>query len=283
MTHIREHLKNTTKAVIAGDWHGNYSWVKNKAVYMCQRFGTDTIMQLGDFGFIPGTAEFTKLDNLLSKKGITVLFVDGNHEPFDTYRARPTVEDGFQQLGTNIVRIMRGTVFDLGGTHCLGLGGAGSIDRQYRIAGKDWFPDEYITGVDVEAAVANTLTLQQEGCRVDFMFTHDAPAGINIPMERIGYTPDPRVEAACNMNRILLGSVVNEVAPRVLFHGHYHTQYTSTYTTRRTQLNGVTTVDDVRVIGLTKDNTHEKGGHPGFWFLNTTLYQRNGTLAAKII
>ena len=101
MTHIREHLKNTTKAVIAGDWHGNYSWVKNKAVYMCQRFDTDTIIQLGDFGFIPGTSEFTKLDTLLGKKGVTVFFVDGNHEPFDTYRARPTVEDGFQQLGGN--------------------------------------------------------------------------------------------------------------------------------------------------------------------------------------
>lgn len=87
MTHIREHLKNTTKAVIAGDWHGNYSWVKNKAVYMCQRFDTDTIIQLGDFGFIPGTSEFTKLDTLLGKKGVTVFFVDGNHEPFDTYRA----------------------------------------------------------------------------------------------------------------------------------------------------------------------------------------------------
>ena len=283
MENIREHLKNTTKAVIAGDWHGNYSWVKNKAVYMCQRFGTDTIIQLGDFGFIPGTSEFTKLNNLLAKTGIMVFFVDGNHEPFDTYRDHPVVEDGFQQLGTNIVRIMRGTVFNLGGAHCLGLGGAGSIDRQYRTAGKDWFPDEYITGVDVEAAVANALTLQQEGHRVDFMFTHDAPAGVNTPLGRLGYKPDPRVEAACAMNRILLGSVVNEVAPRALFHGHYHTEYVSTYSAHRPQPNGATTIDDVRIIGLTKDNSYEKDGHPGFWFLNTTLYQQNGTIAAKML
>lgn len=283
MENIREHLKNTTKAVIAGDWHGNYSWVKNKAVYMCQRFGTDTIIQLGDFGFIPGTSEFTKLNNLLAKKGITVFFVDGNHEPFDTYRDHPVTEDGFQQLGTHIIRIMRGTVFNLGGTHCLGLGGAGSIDRQYRIAGKDWFPDEYITGVDVEAAVANALTLQQQGHRVDFMFTHDAPAGVNTPLGRLGYKPDPRVEAACAMNRILLGSVVNDVAPRALFHGHYHTEYVSIYSAHRPQPNGAATIDDVRIIGLTKDNSYEKDGHPGFWFLNTTLYQRNGTIAAKTL
>lgn len=283
MENIREHLKNTTKAVIAGDWHGNYAWVKNKGIYMCQRSGADTIIQLGDFGFTPGTDEFTKLNTLLARKGITVFFVDGNHEPFDTYRDHPAVEDGFQQLGTNIIRIMRGTVFNLGGTHCLGLGGAGSIDQQYRTIGKDWFPDEYITGADTAVAISKARELQQAGQRVDFMFTHDAPAGVNTPVEPLGYKPAPAVEAACSMNRILLAAVVNEVAPRALFHGHYHTQYVSTYTARRTHPNGFTSVDDVRIIGLTKDNTYEKGGHPGFWLLDTTLYHRNGTIAAKIV
>ena len=273
---VREHLNNCQRVLIAGDWHGNYTWVKKKVPYLCRRFGADTIIQLGDFGFTPGTEEFTKLNELLNKNGIRVFFVDGNHEPFPAYRDHPVVEDGFQQLGGNIVRIMRGTVFTLGGIHCLGLGGAGSIDKQFRTPGVDWFPEEYLTGADAHTAISNT-----RGRRVDVMFTHDAPARIPVPMEHIGFTPDPVAEAACHMNRALLQAVVDEVAPSVLFHGHYHTRYSTAATIRRRITPGFTVADEMRVVGVNKDESYG-AGEPGFVFFDTAAYRDNQVICSTI-
>lgn len=268
---VRDLLAGETRALIAGDWHGNLGWVKQKVPYLCRKFGARLIIQLGDFGFTPGGNDFKRLDALLGKHGLVVVFVDGNHENYPVFNQYPK-NDGFQQLGDNIYRILRGTVFTLGELTCMGVGGAGSIDKQFRTPGVDWFPDEYITGADAHTAITNS-----RNTRVDVMFTHDAPANIRVPMEKIGFTPTPVVESACTMNRVLLQSIVDTVAPRLLFHGHYHTQYATKATIHRPITPTFTVEDDMMVVGVNKDDSHGKL-EPGFVPFDTRKYCDNNTI-----
>ena len=94
----------------------------------------------------------------------------------------------------------------------LALGGAYSIDEDYRTPGKSWWATELINSEDQERAIA--------GGPVDVMVTHDSPEGVDIPTLR-RWAPIPKSQA----NRERLLEVVKAVRPLYLTHGHYHDRY----------------------------------------------------------
>jgi hypothetical protein len=88
-----------------------------------------------------------------------VWFIDGNHEDHEALK-------DFKQI-SNTYHIKRGTVMDLPtGERALFMGGAASIDREFRTPGFDWFPEEVISEKDI-------ANLPDEP--IDIVFSHTCP------------------------------------------------------------------------------------------------------------
>lgn len=183
------------RILISGDWHANEAHAE--LVFSCaERNSADAIVQLGDFGY-NYTDSFLKT---IAGTPCPLYFIDGNHDNFDLLW-------GDLKLPPNVHYMERGSLVTFGGLRCVALGGGYSIDKQYRQSGVSWWYQELIRQSDV------ALALEHGTC--DVMFTHDAPIGCSIGL---GYKDDPNTE----QNRTALQHVVNELKPKLLFHGHWH-------------------------------------------------------------
>jgi len=116
----------------------------------------DFIIVLGDFGLLwQEDKTYHYWLDILSAKRYTLLFVDGNHENFDWLNSLPVESwhgGRVHRVAENILHLMRGEVFEIGGNTFFTLGGAVSHDRIYRTEGikalqaindtiqyKDWY------------------------------------------------------------------------------------------------------------------------------------------------
>lgn len=202
----------------AGDWHGNFPYTR-KALNYASKNGSDVVVHVGDFGVWAPYNYIRAVGDEAARLNLQVFFVDGNHEDHPWLNAQPIREDGFRVLHDNVAHIPRGTVWDWDGVTFMGLGGAHSVDRQWRRDGVEWFREETLTyGQAFKAA-----TVSQD---IDIMITHDCPAGVEIP--GIAGNPHgfPEEEIAlAEKHRDLLGYVVDNLQPKILVHGHYHVNY----------------------------------------------------------
>ena len=150
-------------------------------------------------------------------------WVDGNHDNHE-FLGHLVDHNGWEEPipvhHERCLYVPRGCVFQLGGRSCMGFGGAYSVDKEYRKPYRDWWPDEMISVSEMYRA---------EGVHVDVMFTHDAPCSdvLEVMLEGEGYKRDESSRA----NRQNLTRIVDEVRPKVLFHGHYHERYRTLYET----------------------------------------------------
>ena len=64
---------------------------------------------------------------------------------------------------------MRGEVYDLGGETVFSFGGATSVDKDWRVPGESWWPEEVSCEEEIEHARA---TLAAHGWKVDYVVTH---------------------------------------------------------------------------------------------------------------
>lgn len=135
----------------------------------------------------------------------------GNHENFDTILKLPVMPDGLAPWRSNIFILPRGGRTVIDGLTIGGLGGAYSIDQQWRTEGRDYWADEEPTPEEAEKLIA--------GGPVDVLLTHDAPAG--VPVVGI-FELAPEAEARANETRVLLRDVVETLHPPLVFCGHWH-------------------------------------------------------------
>ncbi len=200
---------------IAGDWHGNQHYAKRAILYAADQ-GAQAILHVGDFAYDMRPNFFAAVQRALEDTGLTLGWVDGNHDRHDALREL-VAEHGIAPipLRPNIFYLPRGYRWTWNGTRFLALGGAHSVDRPWRTPGREWWPGETIS-VEQAAAV-------KAGGVADVMLCHDVPAGVRIPCiegNPLGF-PVSEIEAAEQYRR-LLRSVVDVVRPRHLFAGHYH-------------------------------------------------------------
>lgn len=192
------------------------------------------------------------VDTTCEQSDVKLFIVLGNHEDYGRVRLMRTDDAGWLYLKDypRLRFATRGhTWVDAVGTRFAALGGAGSIDRNTRRPGVSWWPDEELTEDDCARLASN---VHGEGWpRVDVMITHEAPAGLR----RHGITTapawlTPEVEAYCYAQRVRLREAMDEVAPRSLVHGHWHSSF-------RDGWEGLTSTGvDYRcdVIGLPEDD-----------------------------
>lgn len=141
-----------------GDIHGSVHALRSACQY-AEANGASALIQVGDLGLGPGELEH------LRKKPLRfpVYFIDGNHEYFELLqRSQPT------EITPYLWYVPRGSVLPLDGRLLGFLGGAGSIDKEYRIRARlRWDPREQIREEDVARFDAVE--------RVDILVTHTPP------------------------------------------------------------------------------------------------------------
>ena len=228
-----------TRLLVAGDTHGNHLHWKHVLLPAAREHQVDGIVQLGDFGYWPLTGEglnyLAWLSAELDDDDLRVIFVDGNHEDHKALRQLPTRPDGFVEVTDRILWAPRGHRWTWQGVLFLALGGAYSIDRQYRKLDSGrwgWFKEEVITPEEAQQAIA--------GGPADVLLTHDAPAGA-LPMVAGGRHDPATLQSARHVQ-----AVAEATKPQLLLHGHWH-QF------QQVRLPG----QETEVIGLSYDGTRK--------------------------
>lgn len=195
--------------LLVGDTHGDHHFTYD-ACLLAQRNGVETLVQLGDWGFHwPKGSSIRPLAEQLRKKGCRMMFIEGNHD-WHTELWRMHRENEFPPELLYMPR--GGSFFTEGGVRVGCLGGANSIDRDWRTEGEDWWPEEVVTQEQVDR-------LPEGDCPV--LLTHDAPA---LP-PRLGPPPLPigvQMDALCRRQRELVRRALERTRAQLLIHGHYH-------------------------------------------------------------
>jgi hypothetical protein len=219
-----------TRILMLGDTHGNGPWTRWAIQYAAEN-GCDAIVQVGDFGHGWDAGQFYgEVHRALVKYGITLYWVDGNHENHDDLTE--CLQGSREPTATharypNIIHLPRGFRWEWWGQVWMSLGGAASVDRLSRKAGGDWWPGELLTDEDIAYA-------SRPG-RVDVIVSHDTPFGVDIPGIGTGSTPNtgsgfPLIclqESSEHRRRVR--DVVDAVRPKLIVHGHYHKHYQAFY------------------------------------------------------
>lgn len=248
-------MNEPTAILVAGDWHGDAAHAARSVEHALYE-AVQAIVQVGDFGYwehYPGGAEFLdQCSALAMTHNMPIYWIDGNHENHTMLRAvygpggerhRPTAE-GFWEIRDGLYYIPRGTRWQWSGMQLMGLGGAYSVDRDYRLerehkrylnheyanrqrtkAGhptrpfdparwKEWWPEEEITDEELTDALTNPEP-------VDVLFTHDKPRASNPPWNRKAFEE-------CLPNQDRIQTVVRTLHPKLLVHGHLHYRYRDT-------------------------------------------------------
>ena len=158
----------------------------------------------------------------LNKFGIKIFAVRGNHEErlesISTYKetnlfgAKVFIENDYP----NLLFAKDGEIYEIGGNKVLTIGGAYSIDKNYRIMyGYEWFPSEQLSEVEMK-----NIYDKVKNKHFDIILTHTCPKkyeptemfldGINQSMI------DKKME-------IFLDKIEEDINYDKWYCGHYHT------------------------------------------------------------
>lgn len=194
-----------------GDVHANRLW-STSSFYRAVDKGAERVLFLGDFGYDFSKAFVDSLAEASRETGVKVEWIDGNHENFD----KLTKIDF--DLGPEFVYHVRGSVQNIDGIAFMFLGGATSVDRQWRVRGDSWWPQEAISELDIVRAY--------EFGHADVILSHDAP--YLPPMMNDSTAPFPKVDLQISaLHREKYKVIYNNAKPSFVFHGHYHVAYST--------------------------------------------------------
>ncbi len=220
--------------MLLGDTHGNTKFVVNEVIPAAQAKNVRWIYQVGDFGYwehtYAGTEYLNDVSVALAEAGISLVFIQGNHDKISMISEKYIGMDGFFKIRPNLWFVENGTVWspDGGKTNFMALGGAYSIDKPWRLSRENeltitdpygvhhqtlWFPEEEMSDEQMDVYLNNVTE------RVDVILAHDKPMASNPPMhlEKID---------ACLPNQQRLQRAVNTLKPKLFVHGHLHFRYT---------------------------------------------------------
>lgn len=196
MVHIFKKGVSMSRFFITGDTHGHIdSWklVNKKFTTHSELTKNDYVIIAGDFGccwfggkdventnvgyIIPPShsSKVGKDDALLDwfeAKSYTTLFVDGNHENHKLLNTFPVEEwNGglIHRIRPSVIHLMRGQVYEIAGKKFFTMGGAQSMDKEYRKEDVSWWEEELPSEVELQIAVNN---LEKHKWKVDYVISH---------------------------------------------------------------------------------------------------------------
>lgn len=161
---------------ITGDKHGSIqlddlstsNWPEGQSLTK-----NDYLIVAGDFGGIfHGGETDRKVLDYYEACPWTTLFIDGNHENFDLLAQYPVTEwngGKVQYVRPSVIHLMRGQIYTINGKSFFTMGGATSMDKDYRIEGQSWWKEELPSGEEYFEADGNLAACDN---KVDFIVTH---------------------------------------------------------------------------------------------------------------
>ena len=228
------------RILFAGDCHGATDHVK-ALINEAGKRECDRIFVLGDFGYWEHMADGVKFLDKVSafaiKRGISVYFLDGNHDKtsllLEKYADEPN-DEGFLTVRGRLFYAPRGHQWTWDGVSFIALGGAYSVDKQWRLdqerkgkrkGGTLWFPEEEMTDEDM-------LNILGTVSRVDVMLAHDKPFDSKPKWNRKAFEE-------CAPNQLRLQWAVDALKPSMFLHGHLHYAYTDYLPSTETFVHGL--------------------------------------------
>ena len=194
------------KVRFIGDVHGLWNMYRDVIYRDMVDHNIENSIQVGDLGmgftskgqWAPDSA--AAFDKRFAKGNHR--FIRGNHDnPEEVKKSAHYIHDGFYETT------------DLGNT-IMYVGGAWSIDWQWRTMGIDWWVDEELSMQEL-----NLLIEQYKDIQPDIMITHTAP--INIPGGPMGikiFGSGARTEHA-------LQEMLDAHRPKLWIFGHWHKNF----------------------------------------------------------
>lgn len=174
----------------------------------------DYVIICGDFGMVwSNSEEELWWRNWLKERSFTTLFVDGNHENFDLLNSYPvkTWSGGkVHFISDSIIHLMRGQVFTINGLKFFTMGGATSIDKEYRVEGKTWWKEEEPSQKEVDEALNN---LEKNNFKVDYVLTHTTSRRLMMEM---GYIKENNILSS------FFEFLEKEIDYKHWYFGHFH-------------------------------------------------------------
>jgi hypothetical protein len=177
--------------LVSGDFHANAEnelsrITKRKLIGVYGQALFDEIRYhviLGDGGFLwPRNEKGDRYNyKALAFRPFPLLCVVGNHEPVLGRQDLPEADIG---IGESVIVVnekpfvaylKRGKAYNIDGFAFLALGGALSIDQEFRKEGISWWKNEYWTGEEQEAV----MKLLKGNKQFDYVLSHTGPGRIN--------------------------------------------------------------------------------------------------------
>jgi hypothetical protein len=192
----------THDIIVVGDIHGDFGALNS----LINKGQPQIVLQCGDFGYWPLFVQPDRYGNIATPKAgnCRVHWCDGNHE--DHWRLRDRRTD---ELWPNVFYQPRGSTLTLpDGRVVLFMGGADSYDKNTRLLGKDWFPEEVISFDDI-----NKLDPKMH---VDIVVSHTCPSKYmeHFMYDTTSLTPDP--------SRHALSAIKDMYSPSLWYFAHWH-------------------------------------------------------------
>ena len=204
---------------ITGDTHREFS-----RLYELEKNENDMLIILGDAGInYYLNEEDIRFKEYLKSFKLKLFCVRGNHqerpENIDTYKevdmfgGKVFIEDNYP----NLVFAKDGEIYNIGGKSVLVIGGAYSVDKEYRlIHGYHWFKDEQLSLEE-----RNSILEKVSGDHFDIVLSHTCPHK---------YEPTEVFLQSINQDRVdkrmeqFLDSVEESIDYDKWYCGHYHTE-----------------------------------------------------------
>lgn len=188
--------------LISGDVHSQYHVINEQIRFAEEKTGRelDAVIVLGDFGAYKESLKrfFSSQNGQFLRK---LYFIDGNHEEF------ACLEDLVKKYSCHLNYLPRGQVTEIAQRRFLSLGGASYMDALNSPPGSEI----------KDADIAKCLTHKSD--EVDFVLTHDCPAGIGVPN-----APGFEFYGAPGFARG--DELIDHFKPKKWFFGHHHRWFT---------------------------------------------------------
>lgn len=208
---------------ITGDTHGSFSHIRRFAREGGLGEG-DTIVSLGDTNLnYHGDERDEKAKRKLAALPFALLSLRGNHDrnPLEVSGMETHPWNGgtvrCEPAYPNILYAVDGSVFDFDGMTAVTIGGAYSIDREYRLEnGYAWFADEQL-GDEEKHAVETAL--EACGWSVDCVLSHTCPKKY-LPREALFDSVDQ--STVDDSTEAWLDELEDRLTYRKWYCGHFH-------------------------------------------------------------
>lgn len=204
---------------VTGDCHADFRKIYHFAEKMELKEG-DAIIVLGDMGLFwrddrQDADAFIR--NFEGNWKFNLYFVDGNHENFHQLNSLPEDAEGMGYISEHIRHLKRGRRYNINGKDILAIGGADSVDRDWRTPGLSWWPEETITQADIDRV---------EPGHYDYVLSHTCPLYVfeaNKPylctLSNIIDDEEPLFKISNNY----LEKLLDKITFNEWYFGHYHT------------------------------------------------------------